>query len=736
MNKLKIKLQHCYGIKKLSHEFDFSNFKTTVIYAGNGIMKTSFAKLFDGYVNGFESKDQVFGYEPYERKITDENNTDIDKKGIFVIKSFIDTSYKSDELSTLLVRSELREEYEKALKALSDSKSSVIKILKANTISSDCEKEIVEAFTNYGDNFFEILDKLFEDISKKQYKKYDFKYNDVFGNDVVKKFVEKNKDNLQIYHDKYFEILSNSDDFFSPDGVFGTAQASGIADAISDNAFFSAGHKIYLKNSKTISSSRDFSDLVDEQIRKVLDDPELRKQFDKIDKALRPKNIQPLKEIMEKDKSLLLELLDYDEFQKSYWKSHLSKILEDIRQLNIIYSSKKEEIQKIIIEANNESDEWKSTINTFKRRFVGLPFEIEVSNKKDSVLGLNKPELAIYFVDHDTARKEFVERDFLAQKVLSQGEKRAFYLLNIIFEIQARLIKGQETLFVIDDIADSFDYKNKYAIVEYLKDLSNDENFYSIILTHNFDFFRTIHSRILHGRYRGTHSLIAEKLTDEIKLISAEEKNIITPFESWRQNVSSNEKHLVACIPFVRNLIEFKDGQQSDGYRFLTHTLHRKTQDGAVKATADITIADLQAPFLNVLSDAIFTFTNTNKKIVDVIEEQITAIKGAENSGSIVLEDKVVLAIGIRLKAEEYMWSKVTKQDPINGSQTGILFGRYKQDFKGKEIHKKVIETLESVNIMTPENIHLNSFMYEPILDMGIDDLKSLHDEVCDLTSN
>ena len=37
---------------------------------------------------------------------------------------------------------------------------------------------------------------------------------------------------------------------------------------------------------------------VDEQIKKVLDDPELRKQFDKIDKALRPKNIQPFKDLI------------------------------------------------------------------------------------------------------------------------------------------------------------------------------------------------------------------------------------------------------------------------------------------------------------------------------------------------------------------------------------------------------------------------------------------------------
>lgn len=54
----------------------------------------------------------------------------------------------------------------------------------------------------------------------------------------------------------------------------------------------------------------------------------------------------------------------------------------------------------------------------------------------------------------------------------------------------------QKTLFIVDDIADSFDYKNKYAIIEYLKDIGDNEIFHQIILTHNFDFHRTVSSRL------------------------------------------------------------------------------------------------------------------------------------------------------------------------------------------------------------------------------------------------
>jgi len=40
------------------------------------------------------------------------------------------------------------------------------------------------------------------------------------------------------------------------------------------------------------------------------------------------------------------------------------------------------------------------------------------------------------------------------------------------------------------------------------------------------------------------------------------------------------------------------------------------------------------------------------------------------------------------------------------------------------------IETIQRVILMTPDNIHMNSFMYEPILDMAEDHLKKLYEDV------
>jgi hypothetical protein len=68
--------------------------------------------------------------------------------------------------------------------------------------------------------------------------------------------------------------------------------------------------------------------------------------------------------------------------------------------------------------------------------------------------------------------------------------------------------------------------------------------------------------------------------------------------------------------------------------------------------------------------------------------------------------------------------------DSIETVQTRKLFEKFRDMFP-EEIDN--IKTLDKVNLMTPENIHLNSFMYEPILDMANNHLRALYSEVSNL---
>jgi len=91
----------------------------------------------------------------------------------------------------------------------------------------------------------------------------------------------------------------------------------------------------------------------------------------------------------------------------------------------------------------------------------------------------------------------------------------------------------------------------------------------------------------------------------------------------------------------------------------------------------------------------------------------------AKSDDDVELESKVILSIGIRLRAEEFMIAKIN--DPafvnaISSNQTFELYSRFSLVFPGAS---EQLMVLSQVNLMTPENIHLNSFMYEPILDMS-----------------
>ena len=117
----------------------------------------------------------------------------------------------------------------------------------------------------------------------------------------------------------------------------------------------------------------------------------------------------------------------------------------------------------IITAAKSQRAKWNDIVKHFNERFSNMPFVLEIVNKEDVVLESETPTIKFQYKD----RGETVPVD---QSVLishlSNGEKKALYLLNVIFEIEARKEIGKDTLIVMDDIADSFDYRNKYAIIQ------------------------------------------------------------------------------------------------------------------------------------------------------------------------------------------------------------------------------------------------------------------------------
>lgn len=99
------------------------------------------------------------------------------------------------------------------------------------------------------------------------------------------------------------------------------------------------------------------------------------------------------------------------------------------------------------------------------------------------------------------------------------------------------------------------------------------------------------------------------------------------------------------------------------------------------------------------------------------------------------LESKIIMSIKIRHESEIFMkkilWDEIVNE--ISWNQTWEMIKKIKENIKFYLLDKEIIKLLDDVSIMTPENIHLNSFMYEPILDMSDWYLKELYKKVSNL---
>ena len=127
--KLNIDLKNCYGISELTHCFDFTNSSSYAIYAPNGFMKTSLSKTFDDHAKGRDSVDLIFTDRISSRAITDATGTSIASDSIFVIEPY-NQELSSERTSLLLVNSAIKQQYDDALKQISEKLSSLFAKLK------------------------------------------------------------------------------------------------------------------------------------------------------------------------------------------------------------------------------------------------------------------------------------------------------------------------------------------------------------------------------------------------------------------------------------------------------------------------------------------------------------------------------------------------------------------------------------------------------------------------------
>jgi len=717
MQTLKLDLENCYGIRKLEHAFDFRRCKAAALYAPNGAMKSSLARTFRDIADKKESSDRMFPDRPTKRSVLDENDAELDPESVLIIRPYDEEFGTSERTSTLLVNAALRREHEKLNAGTEKAKKALLSLLKEQSRSrKDLAAEISSTFTRAPEQFVLAISRIAGEVSDQSEAPFaEIPYDLVFDPKVVEMLQQEQvREALEGYIKRFNELIDQSHYFKR--GTFTYYNAGVIAKALADNGFFDAAHSVSLNaGEKTeITSKEQLEELVRSEKEGITSDADLRKKFDAVEKLLhRNANVREFNSFIADHEDILPALANVADFKEQVWKSYFVKHRDAFDHLVKEIGAAAKRRKEIEEAARSERTAWKRVIEIFNERFF-VPFELRMKNHVSMVLDEDKiPKLGFTF--KEGGEEQEVERDALLD-VLSTGELRAFYILNIIFEVEARKKAGQRTLIIVDDVADSFDYKNKYAIIQYLKEIAEDENFRQVILTHNFDFFRTIQSRFVN--YKSCFMVARKEGGIEInKAVGI--KNIFV--NDWKVHFGSEPRKRIASIPFMRNLVEFTKGEDDPDYARLTSLLHVK--DG----TAAISDSDLFSIYQGIFGEPPVNADPPAGTVLDLVYQEADGC--LQDSEAANFENKIVLSIATRLRAERYMLGRISDPDlprKMDGNQTTKLLERFSKDFPGDD----AIPTMERVVLMTPENIHLNSFMYEPILDMSDDHLRKIYGEV------
>ncbi|MFS1495001.1 hypothetical protein BCU32_012705 [Vibrio lentus] len=731
--KLTLKLENCYGINKLEKEFNFTktdqNHGVNSLYAPNGTLKTSLAKTFLDIVGDKETQDIIFPERQTVRRILIDDD-EITADQVLVIESY-DESYSSKQLSTLLVNENLKLQYEVALQEVDEKRLILLKALakqagrKGSAVTS-FPSVICEIFGKSQQEFLALLVEISQEVLPDLSAYSDYKFGDLFNDKVLNVIAQGDfAKELTDYVDTYDKLIDQSSVLTKR---FNHQKASNVSKSLGDAEFFSANHSVNISVNGEQQVAKDLGQLntiLQTEQDKVLNSDELKQQFAKIDGKLKTKDTSAFRDFITENQNLLAEYKDIPEFKKIVIKSYLQSQQGLWDELVSTFKVNQQLVDNIIHQARTEQTTWASVVDTFNERFT-VPFKLSVNNQDEVILNNQAPNVQFEFNDGRSASENVHQTSLM--KVLSQGEKRALYILNVLFEVKVKQQQQSPILVVIDDIADSFDYKNKYAIVEYLRDIAENENFHLFSLTHNFDFHRIISSRF---GIKRSNRLMATRTIDSTEIHQERYQNDV--FTAWKQELATNQGYLLASIPFARNIADYcgynhRNPDGKDYYSKLTSLLHIKPD------TNDIKVSHLEAIYKELFSDQKnLVLPNHESKLLDIIYLKSDELLEG-NSSAIELENKVILAIAIRLKAEEFMISKINDGEfvlAITKDQTRKLFSKYSVSFPQ---NKSTVELLEKVNLMTPENIHLNSFMYEPILDMSAHRLYELYTDIKQLS--
>ena len=740
--------KNCYGLKQFNlQNINFSRCNKALIYAPNGVMKSSLSKVFDDISKGATTCDRIFQNVVSNYSVTHYTSRYVYSSAnrtqptatdrIYVVNTFNNSfEFTKETVSTLLADETTRNAYNVLMAQFSGEIIQIeekLRVLTGLTKSQIKGKLITDLGLTGTADWTDIFEKLNELYATRRTFEYlnDCTYSELFNDKAMAVYGKQEFLNSIEEYISSLNILLENNPILND--RFTDRNAETLGKEMAKHNLFNAQHTICLKDGTTvIHSLEEWNFVVNEQLDRLYSSPELSTVFQKLKKMLTSNGeVSRLRDIIVAHREIIPALSDIPALKVQTWLDCFSKLDMSFDDYYRNISQYTAQIKVLYEQASAQSARWQTVVNKFNRRFR-VPFEVRIENKANFLLKDEAPNLSFKYTRGMIAQQSATLKKDDLMVSLSTGEKRALYLLYILFDLerirQQATAGGGQFLIVADDIADSFDYKNKYAIIEYLNDLGNTSGIDLLILTHNFDFYRTVKLRLGVAR---NHCYIAQR--DEEGIVSITEfkyqkdffKNVVIKDIKDGNIINDDKKKLlISSIPFYRNLCEYS-GKEVE-YSRLTCFLHSKTTP---LDTLTVKISDLWNlinPFLNNT-----TFSGADEDYYTAVT-RVANTCVADNTNEVLLDNKLFIAIAIRLLTEKFMKNTLISNgkacSDADSNQTRKWFNQVKRFLTPAQI-----SVIEEVNLITPESIHLNSFMFEPLIDISNWALKDLYTRVTNL---
>lgn len=700
------KFQNAYGIKSLKLNLENSDLnKSSVIYAPNGVFKSSFSKaiyeLSRG--NGTKVKDRL-SEKLFECVISvnDKQYTQNDKlENVLVYSREIEINNldgNMEYVSQLTLSVDKRTELIKIKKEVSDLVKKIRDLYKTANLTEKKVADILNINSSLEELKIEELRELLNAIDIQvpvdgaddlDFKDLATKAYDVINSD----FEEKAK--------KYINAIEKQLDSEVFDINFSPSDGEGFLKSVLSTNFLSNRRKIVI-NGNEFADKDKLEKFMREKISEITEkNPEIFAAKEELKKAIgSSESGKKLIEIIEQGNMKEIGILSHGKKAIVFTalKNKLNfDLSEELSNLNNIVLS----VSQLEKEAENYETRFEDAIRIHEDRFKP-PFIVLIKDKHDAVLGLKTPEITFR-----PNRNFFAERDYKGtSEILSSGERTALNIINFIVEYETT--DKENTTVILDDIVETFDYRNRIAFIQYIDEMDRS-NSIVILLTHNYEFYRTV---MLQTKLNG---LAAHNDKNGVTNIVTDSKLNLKVEQLFKVDTMPQ---YIFCLPFARGIYQYLDNKEKS--EFFLNLFHIKEN------TKSIEIGKISDELLDLGLLVRFNIDEyKNKKYFDVLVDLSNSII-KDGITYYDIRQKLIISIACRLLAEDIMiQGDYSRIQNISDKQTRTL-----RNNLAAMLSDSIKRLVDKVLLCTSEFIHMNSFMYEPLVDIDPKDLGDLYKEL------